>query len=153
MIWGSLYVVNLYRWQRNLTDISKRTGIPTSTIYDRIRTNRNKIIKRYTTLIDFQKLGFGCRVNLVFKVKKKDRDKLGEFLTKNQRVNTLYRINNGYDFFAECIFRHVKEVETFFEICEDKFDLQDKKVYYIIDEIGKEMFLTDRIHAELVMKI
>ena len=44
----------------------------------------------------------------------KDRkDEMQNFLLRHTRVNTLFRINNGYDFFLEAIFRNMNELDEF----------------------------------------
>jgi len=72
---------------------------------------------------------------------KEDRDKLKSYLKEHQSINSLFKINNGYDFLAEGVFENVKELEDFLEMLEDKFKLKDKKVFYVIEDIKRENFL------------
>ena len=44
-----------------LTKMSKKTHIPVSTIFDKIKTYENNLIVRHTTLIDFGQLGYNTR--------------------------------------------------------------------------------------------
>ena len=67
--------------------------------------------------------------------------KIKDYLEKQPSVNTLYRINNGYDYMLEGVFRHVRGMENFLEKLDDFFEIKDKKVYYIINDIKKDMFL------------
>lgn len=129
--------------RESLTKISKKTGIPISTIFDRLKTYEKDFIKNHTTLIDFSRIGYSAKANIMIKVAKERRDLVKEHLNKNQKVNSAYKINNGYDFFVEGIFRNIKEVQDFIENLEEEFNIEDSQVYFIIDEIKKEKFLSD----------
>lgn len=129
--------------RKNLTTMSRETGIPVSTIFDRIRENENGVIKKHTAIIDFAKLGYTTRVNLMLKVRKEQRDGLREHLSKQDNVNSVYKINNNYDFLCEGIFTDIKEFEGFMERIDEKFDIEEKGIYYIVDEIKKEEFMSD----------
>lgn len=126
----------------NLTDISKQTGIPASTIYDRVRANEKIIVKKHTTLLDFSKMGFHAKAKIAIKVQKEDRKRLLEFLRQHSNVNSLYRINYGYDFLLEVIYPTIANVEDFINILESNFKIQEKHIYNIIDEIKREEFMS-----------
>ncbi len=128
--------------RKNLTKISRATGIPVSTIHEKLKRYEQDIIKKHTALIDFSKLGFDLRVNLILKVAIQNRGRLKEFLEKNQHVNSLYRLGNGFDFLAECVFRHMRGLNDFLEDLEE-FKVKQMKEFYILDEIKKEDFMTD----------
>ncbi len=128
--------------RETLTRISRLTKIPISTIYDKLKGNEQGVILKHTALIDFSKLGFNTRVNLLIKVNKKQRDELRSYLMTQHQVNSVFRINNGYDFLMEGIFREIKDLEDFNERLEDRFDIKGKQTYFIIDEIQRESFLS-----------
>ena len=123
--------------------MSNKINIPISTIYDKLKLYEGGLIKKHTALIDFSKLGFNTRANIVLKVDREKRELLKEFLVKNNNVNSLYKINNGFDFMIEGVFKNLKELEDFFEALEIKFKVKTKQVYYIIDDIKRESFLSD----------
>jgi Lrp/AsnC family leucine-responsive transcriptional regulator len=126
----------------NLTAISRKTGIPVSTIFDRLQAHEGSFITKFTALVDFAKLGFPVRANVFLKVDPQSRDGIRNHLLVHQSVNNLYRINNGYDFAAECVFTSIKEVEEFVEALEMQFKVLDKHVFHIIDDIAREKVLT-----------
>jgi hypothetical protein len=72
------------------------------------------------------------------------------FLMKHPNINSANKINNGYDFLVEAVFRELKDVDEFLEKVDERFKVQEKHVYYIIDELGREMFMTDKVHSEIV---
>jgi len=126
-----------------LTKMSKKTHIPVSTLFDRLKANEEGVIKRHTALLDFTKLGYFTRANIVLKVAKEHRNALKEFLQINDSVNSVLRINNGYDFMVEGIFRQVLDMENFIENIEDKFNIEDKKSFFIIEDVKRESFMSD----------
>jgi len=69
---------------------------------------------------------------------------------KSHEVNSLYRINNGYDFLLQCVFRNVKDLEDFLESLEQKYKIKSKNVWYVIDALKQETFLNDRTFLEML---
>ena len=130
-----------------LTSLSKKTGIPISTLFDKLRQHEKDIILKHTALFDFSKLGYNTKANIVLRVDKKNRDSLKFFLGKHQNVNTIYRITNGYDFMIEGIFKNIKDLEDFTEMIDEKFNIVEKKSFYIVDDIKRENFLS---HSNLL---
>jgi DNA-binding Lrp family transcriptional regulator len=134
-----------------LTDMSKATKIPVSTLFDKIKTYEGDgLIKKNTALVRFDRLGYQAKALIVFSAGKKDRQKLLDFLNRNGNVNSLSRINNGWDFMVEAIFPGVKEVEVFVEDIEEQVKLKNKKVFYVIDEIKREEFLSNPDTAQMI---
>jgi len=131
--------------RQTLTDISKKTRIPISTLYDKLRMHENSVILKHATLLDFSKLGFNCRANLLLRTNKESRDKLGSYLKAHLAVNNLYKINNGFDFLMEGVFAHVKELEDFIEELEKNFLLEEKKTHYVIEDLKREDFIPSAI--------
>jgi len=126
-----------------LANISRRSGFPISTIHDRIKSNAGGLIEKYSALLDYQELGFHARANVILKVAKKDKEQLREYLEKHQNINNLYKINNGYDFMFEAVFRNLIELEAFLEKIEDKFEILNRESYYIMGNIKREGFMAD----------
>ncbi len=128
--------------RETLTKLSRKTNIPISTIYEKLKTYNRDIIKKHTSLIDFSKLGYNARVEVMLRVDKENRDEIRDFLSRKSCINSIFKINNGYDFLVEGIFRNIQEVEDFLELVEDRFKIKQKQVYYIVDEIKREGFMT-----------
>lgn len=124
----------------SLTVLSRKTGVPVSTIFDRLKSNH--LILKSTALLDFGKLGYTTRANLLVKAKKNGKSVLKDFLFKSFNVNSLYKVNNGFDFMAECVFKDIRELEAFLEVLDERFAVKTKEVHYIIDELKKEAFLS-----------
>ncbi|MBC8501083.1 MAG: Lrp/AsnC family transcriptional regulator [Nanoarchaeota archaeon] len=138
--------------RETLTFISRKTGIPISTLYDRLKAQEHDIITKHTALIDFSKLGYMCKANITIKVNIEDRDTVKDYLLCQNNVNSLFKINNGYDFLIEGIFKHVKDMEDFMEKFEKKFKVLDKSVYYIIEDVKREAFMSDPEVVNILQK-
>lgn len=126
-----------------LTDMSRKTHIPVSTIFDRLKANENELIVKHTTLLDFSKLGYNARANIAFKVDRNDKEAFREFLMKSPVVNSLYKVTNDYDFMVEAIFPQIKDMEAFLEEIELKFKVESKKAFFVIEDLKKEAFMSN----------
>tara|TARA_Y100000310_G_C20378373_1_gene666867 strand:- start:191 stop:661 length:471 start_codon:yes stop_codon:yes gene_type:complete len=135
-----------------LTKLSRKTGIPVSTIFDRLKLHNGKFIKKNTTLVDFQLLGFNSRAKIILKVDKLDRNELKNYLKGHININSLYRINNGYDFMFEAIFKNMKDLEDFISFLEEQYKIINKHIYYVIDNIKQEDFLSRDDATDIAFK-
>jgi len=132
-----------------LTKMSRKTHIPVSTIFDRLKLNESGLITKHTSLLDFSKLGYNTRANITLKVDRDDKDALREHLIKNQSVNSVYKINNGFDFMVEGVFRQIKDMEDFIESLEKRFKILDTKSFFIIEDLKREAFMSN---ADLIFE-
>jgi DNA-binding Lrp family transcriptional regulator len=127
--------------RQTLTAMSRKTNIPISTLYDKLKTHEKGVITRHTTLLDFAKLGYNCRAKIMLACTVQDKDKLRQYLKESGCINSLFKINNGFDFMAEGIFESVNALDSFIEGLEKLFTIVEKKVYYVIEDIRRENFL------------
>ncbi|MDO8628785.1 MAG: Lrp/AsnC family transcriptional regulator [Nanoarchaeota archaeon] len=125
-----------------LTRLSKKTGIPVSTIFDKIRGNLNNLIKKNTSLINYEALGYHARIQALLKIRREDRENARDYFSKHIAINNAYRINNGYHYIIEAILKDLPAVEQFLEELEKNVNIEDKKVFYIIENIKVEAIFT-----------
>lgn len=128
--------------RESLTRISRLTHIPISTIFDKLRFTRGRLIKKFTTIVDFQGLGFYIKALLLLKVKKEERDSIKDFLIRHKHVNSAYKVNNNYDFSVEVIFKNIGDLEKFNEELESSFHIEEKQTLFIVEDIKTEEFLS-----------
>ena len=133
----------------SLTKMSRNTHIPVSTIFDRLKFYEDNLFLKHTTLIRFDKLGFNTRANVMIKVDRELKKEAQEYLSKHTNVNSVSRINNGFDFIFEAVFVNIRELEEFLELLDQKFKIENKEVYYIVEDIKKEGFMSDPILVNL----
>ena len=127
--------------RESLTTMSKKTSIPVSTIYDKIRLHQKGLIKKHTTLIDFGQLGFHTRANILIKMEREEREKAKDFLVKHHHVNSVYKISSGFDYLVEAIFKNVKDVEDFMDVLQDRFKILQTQIYYVVEDLKNEAFM------------
>ena len=126
--------------REKLTTISKKTNIPISTLFDLLKELQSGLVTKSTVLLDFSKLGYHARAKVFLKVSNENKEKLKNHLELNYNVNTIYKINNGWNFLIETVHKNIKELDGFLEKLEEKYNLEDKQIHYLIDEVKREGF-------------
>ena len=121
--------------RKSMAEISRQTDIPISTVFDKIKKLENILVTKHTSLIDFSKLGFNIKIGVLLKTNKKLG--LRNFLINNKNVNLAYRVDKGFDYFIEAIFRDVREFDSFKEQIKI-FDIEKINFHPIIEDIKKE---------------
>lgn len=124
-----------------LTEMSKLTRVPVSTLFDRIKRMEGGTLVKNTALLRFEALGFPVKAMVAFAVNVKDREALSGLLRSHPNVNSLYRINNGWDFLVEAVFPGVREAEDFVEGVEAKVKIRDRRVHLVIEDLVRERML------------
>ena len=122
-----------------------------SSLYEKIKRSEGNIITKHTCLVDFTKLGFNTRAKIVIQAGTSGKAELLSFLVKHQNVNSVYKINNGYDFMIDGIFRNMRELEDFLEAVQEKFRIKRQETFFVIDDIKREAFLSDPSILDLVI--
>ena len=136
--------VQIVRHLRNnarikLTELSEKLNIPVTTLYGRLKSYEENLIRKHTCLIDFSRLGYYKSVYLVLKARE-NKTELRDFLSRHGCINTLLRINYGFDFLLECIFRNEKEVTDFLEELQDNYN-PEIQMLNVVEELRKEDFM------------
>ena len=128
--------------RKSIALISRDTKIPVSTIFDRIARLEGPVIKKYSALIDFSKIGYGIKVGYMIKGAEQRKDELRNFLMQNPCTNTIFRINNGFDFYAEMVFSGLYQMEDFQESLKSEGAVAAEP-HCIVSEIKRECFLSN----------
>jgi len=125
--------------RKSLTEISKETGVPVSTLFDTLRRLESNFIIRHVSIVDFSKLGYSLKVNFAIGSKKNDR--LRSFLLQNWNVNSLYSlVDNNYSFYAECIFKDMKDLSAFKEQLLES-GATNISEWFVVENVKKEEFM------------
>ncbi len=125
-----------------LTNMSKKTHIPVSTLHEKLKQFKEGIIKKHTSIIDFNRLGFNARANVLFKIERNQKSEFKKILQNNFHTNKLYKVNNGFDYIAELIFKDMRGLEKFLDQIQEDFKIEEMKTFYVIDEVLEEDFLS-----------
>lgn len=138
-----LILANLRENSREtLTKISKKTNIPISTIFERLKNYDKSIVKKYTSLVDFTKLGFNTKALVMISPQSDTRIAVEEFLQKNKSINSLYRVSTNFEYLAEFICKDLQEFHKILEKLES-LKIKQKEVLFVIDDLKKEEFLVN----------
>ncbi|MBW2988117.1 hypothetical protein DRJ48_02240 [Candidatus Woesearchaeota archaeon] len=128
--------------------ISKDVGIPCSTIYEKIKRQYRGIFKRHTTLLNFHELGYHSTVHFAISCKNGTREELRRFLMEHPNINTLHRVNFGWDFVAEAVFHNLGEAEDFKQLLVERFNPTHIESFNVVEELKRESFLTHPSHVQ-----
>jgi len=126
----------------SVSKIAERTDIPVTSVFNILKKLEDKkIIKKYTTLLDYSKLMFHVQVNFAVSAKKKKE--LLEYLVAHHNVNSVFRAGNGIDYYFETVFHDMAELYDFIESL-DGFELNSIHEHHLIEDIAREkLFLRD----------
>jgi len=127
--------------REKLTTISKKTSIPISTLFDLLKELQESVIVKHTTIVDFSKLGYHTRAQVFLKVGREVKEKVKRHLNYHSNVNTIYKIHNNWDFIVETVHKNIKELDSFLEELDGKFEIKNKEIHYLVDEVKREGFL------------
>lgn len=132
-----------------LTNLSRLTAIPVSTLFDYLKTTT--AITRYTCLLNFPVLGLPCTAMILLRTTKSSKLELGQYLTRHPHVNTLHKINNGHDYCLEGIFSSLNQMEDFIDTLDDEFTLRSTEVHHLLQDLKREGVLTDPSQAPVTL--
>jgi DNA-binding Lrp family transcriptional regulator len=129
--------------RKSIAGISAETDIPVSTVLSRLRLLEANVVKKYTTLVDFQKIGYNVLINFAIKASQtaEDQKRIKQFLLSHPSVNSLFSAAGDYDFYAEAVFYDIKSLYDFVDEL-SMFNIERLDEHHIIEEIKKEEFLS-----------
>jgi len=127
--------------RKKLTEISKQTSIPISTLFDVLKEVQGNLVTKNTVLLNFFNLGYHAHAQVFLKVDPEKKEELKKHLTLNPCVNSLYKTNNGWDFMIETVHKNIRELDGFLEQLNQKFNIREQQIHYLIDELKKEGFV------------
>ena len=131
--------------RETLTNISRTTGVPISSIFDRLkRLEQIGIIRRHTTLLDTDKIGFKVRAFLLFKTRDGQKD-LEEYLMGNPHMNNMIRVNGNLSLLVEVWFRDIGTLESFVAGIRKAFKKVEISVHYVLKDIERECFMINEV--------
>jgi DNA-binding Lrp family transcriptional regulator len=142
-------IINLRKnGRQKIKTIAQKHNYPTSTMTDVLHKMEEKGILKHKTNIQFEKIGYPIKILIAIKTGIPYRNQLRTYLKNNKNVNTLHMINTGYDYHCEAIFKNQKEVQEFTEKLRQENQIKEMKIFYIIETITHEKFLTEEEHFE-----
>jgi len=121
----------------SITKMSENLNSPVSTVFDRLN-NTKKFIKKFTSIVDFDKLGLIRTKIMIIPYSKR---KILDFILKNKNVNSAYTLETDCKILLDCLFRNKYEYMDF--IRELKIlPIYEKTVYFVEEELKVEEYLS-----------
>jgi Lrp/AsnC family transcriptional regulator for asnA, asnC and gidA len=97
-----------------LKKISRKLGLPTSTVFTRIKKLEEKgIIQGYTVVIDPFKLGYFVTAIIHFSVDGPYLEDVEKRLSSHPNIISLYDVTGEFDIIAIARFRSMEELDSF----------------------------------------
>jgi len=132
------FMIGYFRNQArtNLTSMSKDLGIAVSTIHDHLKDmEENGLIKRHTSIVDFDELGYTVRV--IVSIDAPVDSDVGDFLDDCDAVNTAWRTTSASDYVAEAVFNDMGDFDEFQRDLQNH-DVEDVNYSIVMDDIKRE---------------
>ena len=96
--------------------IAEEAGVSAATVKNRIDKLKEKgIISRFTTVLDYYKLGRAIKAFIGLKVQPTKLQSIVGHLKENPDVHVLYRTSGDVDLFLEVILEKMEDLNTFLE--------------------------------------
>lgn len=80
-----------------ISQMSKEIDIPDATISNRLKKLEADIIKRYTMILDWQKLGLDITAIIIIQTESEKHEYVKEELSKLDEVSEVYSVSGEYD--------------------------------------------------------
>ncbi|MBI5072337.1 Lrp/AsnC family transcriptional regulator [Candidatus Woesearchaeota archaeon] len=112
------------------------------TVAERLFSLQKEVIRKYTALVDFRKLGFGTRVLFTISLASEEKNIFGRYIRGHPALNNLYQTTNGADYIFEMIFCNHHEYSLFMEDIEYAFAIHSLTTSFIEQELVREAFVT-----------
>lgn len=96
--------------------IAEEAGVSEATIKNRIdRLTDEGIIKKFTIIMDYHKLGRAIKAFIGLKVQPSKLQEIVEHIQRNSDVHVLYRTSGDVDLLIEVIFEQMEDLNKFLE--------------------------------------
>ncbi len=122
----------------SLAEVSRRTGIASSTIFDYYQQLAKHAILRHVTIPDFASLGYPLHKK--FLLQAKDRKASLAWLKAHSLINNLYRVD-AWSAFFDAHFQNVNEFEIFKEEIQRSLKPQTLEEFDVLEELKHESFI------------
>lgn len=125
-----------------LTTLSARVAQPVSTIFEKLKSKYRNYIPRHTCLLNYAELGYKVSAFVLFKLRG-DKQACIHHLTKHYHVNTVVRVNNGWDVLCEFVAKDMCHMEQLLDEINQEFKISKQNVHYVLEYVCREQFFSD----------
>jgi Lrp/AsnC family transcriptional regulator for asnA, asnC and gidA len=125
----------------SLSQMSKEIDVPDATISNRLKKLENDIIKRYTVILDWQKIGLDITTIIIIQTESEKHQSVKEELSKLEEVSEVYSVSGEYDILIKVWVRNIEELNK----------LMNTKIRSVdgVEDLT-EMIVMERVKEEMV---
>jgi DNA-binding Lrp family transcriptional regulator len=121
--------------------MSKEIDVPDATISNRLKKLENDVIKRYTVILDWQKIGLDITTIIIIQTESEKHQSVKEELSKLEEVSEVYSVSGEYDILIKVWVRNIEELNK----------LMNTKIRSVdgVEDLT-EMIVMERVKEEMV---
>jgi Lrp/AsnC family transcriptional regulator for asnA, asnC and gidA len=125
----------------SLSQMSKEIDVPDATISNRLKKLGNDVIKRYTVILDWQKIGLDITAIIIIQTESELHESVKEELSKLDEVSEVYSVSGEYDILIKVWVPNIEEPNK----------LMNTKIRSIdgVEDLT-EMIVMERVKEEMV---
>ena len=125
----------------SLSQMSKEIDVPDATISNRLKKLENDVIKRYTVILDWQKIGLDITTIIIIQTESELHESVKEELSKLDEVSEVYSVSGEYDILIKVWVPNIEELNK----------LMNTKIRSIdgVEDLT-EMIVMERVKEEMV---
>jgi DNA-binding Lrp family transcriptional regulator len=124
-----------------LSQMSKEIDVPDATISNRLKKLENDVIKRYTVILDWEKIGLDITTIIIIQTESEKHESVKEELSKLKEVSEVYSVSGEYDILIKVWVRDIEELNQ----------LMNTKIRSVdgVEDLT-EMIVMERVKEEMV---
>ena len=125
----------------SLSQMSKEIDVPDATISNRLKKLENDVIKRYTVILDWEKIGLDITTIIIIQTESEKHESVKEELSKLEEVSEVYSVSGEYDILIKVWVRDIEELNK----------LMNTKIRSVdgVEDLT-EMIVMERVKEEMV---
>ncbi len=125
----------------SLSQMSKEIDVPDATISNRLKKLENEVIKHYTVILDWQKIGLDITTIIIIQTESELHEFVKEELSKLDEVSEVYSVSGEYDILIKVWVPNIEELNK----------LMNSKIRSIdgVEDLT-EMIVMERVKEEMV---
>jgi Lrp/AsnC family transcriptional regulator for asnA, asnC and gidA len=124
-----------------LSQMSKEIDAPDATISNRLKKLEKDVIKRYTVILDWEKIGLDITTIIIIQTESEKHESVKEELSKLEEVSEVYSVSGEYDILIKVWVQNIEELNK----------LMNTKIRSVdgVEDLT-EMIVMERVKEEMV---
>ena len=124
-----------------ISQMSKEIDAPDATISNRLKKLEKDVIKRYTVILDWEKIGLEITTIIIIQTESEKHESVKEELSKLDEVSEVYSVSGEYDILIKVWVQNIEELNK----------LMNTKIRSVngVEDLT-EMIVMERVKEEMV---